>query len=249
MNEAPFRRRRSGWFAAGLVFVVLLAGLAAAWVFVIRPPGREVAYEGVSLSEWIRRYQRSDAAPDAPEMRPILAAVRRIGTNRLPELVRSMAYDPAPRRIRTARLGRAIPRFIRSPRILGYLLDDEEEYRANSATAALVILGPGALPELPELARLADGGECQVAARRAMWVLVHVGDQGMAPLMNVVTNLHHPNRVFAVDFIGDFGTNAKPAIPWLVEALEDPSQAVRVRAKASLKKIQPEKWGRPEGEG
>jgi HEAT repeat protein len=55
--------------------------------------------------------------------------------------------------------------------------------------------------------------------------------------MVVLTNRQHPYRVFAIDYIGDFGTNAAIAIPELVEALQDTNRAVRIHATNSLRKV------------
>jgi len=219
------------------ILILVLFGLAVALLTFSRD--REARYGGRTLSDWVDRYQRLDASADAPETLEVLEAIRRIGTNHLHELIRAMAYDPAARRKRATALGHALPGFLRRPALMGPLLTDRSEFHANRAVTALVVLGPEAGRALPELARMVEDTNSAVVARRAMWVLVHVGNQGMPPLMTLLGNRQHPHHVFAVDYIGDFGTQATGAIPALVEALEDPDLAVRLRATNSLKKVAP----------
>ena len=106
------------------------------------------------------------------------------------------------------------------------LLIDQREFGANAATLTLAALGPEAGRELPNLARLANETNSAVVSRRAMRPSsTQVGNLGVAPVMVVLTNRQHPYRVFAMDYIGDFGTNAAIAIPELEQALQDSSRA------------------------
>jgi len=219
------------------VFVLILMplGLAGAvWWF---GGDHEASYRGRGLSDWVDRYQALDSR--AFETGEVVDAIRHLGTNALPELVRRLGYDPAPRRKRASTLGRALPGFLRRRVFLQPLLIDQREFRANTATVALAVLGPEAGRALPELARLAISTNSPVVSRRAMRALTYVGDQGMAPLMVILNNRQHPYRVFAIDYIGAFGTNATMAVPALVEALRDPDLAVRLRATNSLRKVAP----------
>ena len=235
MAEPPPDRSPRRW--GRRILVLILLGLVVV-VFALGRD-REASYGGVTLAEWVHRYQMSDARANTPETQAIVDAIRRIGTNHLGELMALLAYDPTARRQRVTSIGHHLPRFLHRPFILGPLLTDQKEFRANTASTALAVLGPEAGRELPELTRLMEATNSGVVSRRAMWVLVNVGPEGMPPLMRLLTNRYHPNRVFAVDYIGDFGTNAAGAIPALTEALTDPALAVRLRATNTLRKVVP----------
>ena len=219
------------------ILALVLLGLMA--VVLVFSRDREPAYGGHTLSEWVHRYQGFEVSADTPETREVVDAIRRIGTNHLPELITLLAYDPSPRRHRVAVIGHALPHFLRSPVLMEPLLTDQKEFRADTARTALAVLGPEARRALPELVRLVDATNSGICSRRAMWVLVNLGPPGMPPLLNLITNGPHPNRVFAVDYIGDFGTNASAAIPALTAALQDPALVVRLKATNSLRKISP----------
>jgi HEAT repeat protein len=47
-------------------------------------------------------------------------------------------------------------------------------------------------------------------------------------------------RAQAAGFLGEFGSDAKEAIPALLEACDDEDEAVRTNARRALKKIDPE---------
>ena len=204
------------WNRRVLVLVLIPFGLAAVALSLGR--GRELSYHGRGLSEWVSRYQALETGE--PESAEALDAILRIGTNTLPELVRMLAYDPAPRRKRVAAIGRTLPGILRWRIFMQPLLIDQREFGANAATLTLAALGPEAGRELPNLARLANETNSAVVSRRAMRVLTQVGNLGVAPVMVVLTNRQHPYRVFAMDYIGDFGTNAAIAIPELEQALQ-----------------------------
>jgi len=205
--------------------------------------GREVRYGGRPLSDWVQRYRSLEVGSD--EMREAEEAIQHIGTNNLPALLGAFAYDPGPRRKQASAFGKALPHFLRWRVVMSMVFLDPNETRANTATLALDILGPQAGSALPELSRLAADTNSAVISRRAMQVLTHVGNRGIAPLIAVLSNHQNPYRVYAADYLGDFGTNAAMAVPALVEALNDPSPVVRIRATNSLGKIAPSQWPAP----
>ena len=200
---------------------------------------REPSYAGRSLSEWIQQYQRLDDLESPVEAQETKAAILRLGTDNLPRLVDLMAYDPAPQRRRVVAVGRVLPGPIRRSSLLKPLISDPQEISAYTATRALQILGPVARPALPELTRLMNDTNSSIVSRRALSVVSTMGEQATFPLLDILRNRQHPNRLFVMDYLANLGTNARALVPSLVDLLEDPEPAMRIRASNALFNLNP----------
>jgi len=131
------KRRRILLILLGCVASITLAVLV--W-----PREREPEYNGIALSTWLERAGRlrTEGFPEA---------IKHIGTNALPHLVRAVGYQPPRWRYW---LARQPPTFSNS-RLANWLLDDKRIFRAEGAVAAFGILNRDALPALGELQRIA----------------------------------------------------------------------------------------------
>lgn len=145
------KRRRLLLIASALLAVTLTA-------FLLWPREREPEYKGVPLSAWLERSRRD------PDFAP---ALKHIGTNALPFLIRAVKYEE-PRwkawlRGATASWPRWLVRNRFGNRLLGYT---QMTYEAG-APIAFGILGPDADPALDELSRFARTSKNPAAANRA----------------------------------------------------------------------------------
>lgn len=119
---------------AGIVVVTLLSK-------------REPKYQGLSLSEWLKRYE--DAEIGSPKEVEAVAAVLVIGTNRLPYLVDCIQQGPDWRDW----LYENLPSAITDRQTVSNLLNGRE-IRADDAAHAFWVLGTNAASAIPKLESL-----------------------------------------------------------------------------------------------
>jgi len=196
---------------------LVLVTAAALWLSVPEPE-----YRGWTLSMWIDHRTRASLVTDKEREE----AIRHIGTNGLPSLMRWIRYNPP-------LWGRVASASFRKL----HLSDDfvgERESRGFDAAWAFSVLGPEALPAAPELAGLLGSPDVNVRYRAGV-ALGGVGQGALSFLLSVATN-----RQDALDLTVLFaawsilGTNAAPAIPTLIGRLRNPDQAVAGTSAALL---------------
>jgi hypothetical protein len=159
------KRRRVFIIVSGCVTALVAALLL--W-----PHEREPEYNGATLSTWLSRcgstnLEESLAAGDA---------IRHMGTNALPLLLRWIQHEPGWR----DSLGKKI---LKWPVVGGRpdvqrLICGETQHRADTAVTAFKILGLEARPALPELRRLAHNSQAPQTANRATECLISTTPEG-----------------------------------------------------------------------
>jgi hypothetical protein len=205
------KRRRSILVAAvACVFFVFIG--AALWT-----REREPEYQGKKLSEWLDTYEldKSDGMASGAGDK----AIRSIGTNAIPFLVRCMETHPLSLKIRLARWlesrGWAGERTMRVLR-----RDGIQDFRYG--LKGFEVLGVIAGPAAPELARIVNqGGDPEVIR-----ALEFLGKDALPALAGLATN---PNprvsgmAVFILSHMGNLGrapgSNARCVVPALIQAL------------------------------
>jgi len=235
-------QRRSIWHSfrvrgPPLRFVWILLGVIAGAVALFQWRNYSQCPGGLSLEQWVQRYLTLEDADQSTEAAEVRTAIRRLGCRALPELIKCVAYDPAPRRQRVSRWAKRLPETVRHSSLMRLMLVDRNETRANTAAAVLQVLGPDAVPAAGELTRLMESTNSTLVSRRAIWTLAHMGAEGVAPLQTLFTNIPHPNRLFAIDCLPLLGTNGLRAVPALTGCLEDADPLVRLKATNALNQI------------
>jgi hypothetical protein len=134
-----------------LIVILLLGGMWA--IHLLRT--KEPAYQGRSLSQWLKSYhtqQDPSSLPDPanPEVADSVRAVRAIGTNALPHLLKILAANRAPGSVQLESLAHRLgwKRFS---------LPHAPNQR-GLALRGFTILGPHAAPAAPALIQLAESG-------------------------------------------------------------------------------------------
>jgi hypothetical protein len=149
--------------------LLILLGSVAAITFAIFfwPREREPEYDGVSLSLWLkasRNYRkqmlgiphRASPLPQYPvDGSKADSAIRHIGTNALPFLVRWIQYEPPAWRRSVDRIAFKLPPTVLNNRPARWLLADNKSDLADRAVTGFAFLGTNATAVLPELQRLA----------------------------------------------------------------------------------------------
>lgn len=210
----------------GLVLAGAAVAFGAFWLW----PSQEPAYEGKRLSEWLDEGLILEMNPQiyngSSRHRHILEAVRTIGTNAIPFLLRDMER--------------------KEPRWLGSVKD-----RANSLTVingtqlrrwrlhrsvwGFHVLGTNAAPALEMLLVLYDGNGDAIGSAEA--ALRALGPVAVPELVKRLSATNWVTRLRAAETLCCMGDAGESAIPELVGLVGDTNGAVRQNAVMALKFI------------
>jgi hypothetical protein len=249
------------------ILVVAMVG-GVGWL-VLRP--REPVYEGKPLSYWLggRSCIQIGEAPLEVNYGQVVMAVHQVGTNAIPELLRSLRAKDSVRALRFVRLARK-QHFIKfryiSPILrhnfgvygFGMLGADgkgavpalieiyKENVSENSQLATATVLGsigPSARQAVPLLLQGMKTTNLQARATHIIALgQIHAEPALVVPVL--VDCLHSDadmeDRVRAAEALGKFEAEAKPAVPELVALLDGDDIGVRAVMAAALKAIDPE---------
>jgi len=215
---------------AGLVGLIV----AGAW----RPRnGTEPEYAGRRLSQWVMELP-ADTSPTGQSVAEV--AIRNIGTNALPYLLKWISYEPAPWRLK---LYERIGRFLKvGPNTL---FQDKKMLLAAGAAQGFLALGRDAEPAITELGRLARNPHRGMSRLYAFFAF-H-GEEARSRNSRF-RNASATVYVGADTYSLTYGTNGLPlvtfshtnvpaALPALFHSLEDPDSQVRVKVTNALRRI------------
>jgi len=153
---------------------VVVGAIMASMVFHESEP----TYHGVSLTSWLCAYDSmATGRRSSPQQKQEAAeAVRQIGTNALPWLLKWMRYEPAPWRQKWRSTFDKLPHPLNHP---GRLSDSafglQWELRNQLARGGFEILGREAAPAVPELFQMVRQGASTRLKNDARFVLVDIG--------------------------------------------------------------------------
>jgi HEAT repeat protein len=218
-------RRKTLWILLGCAIAIVL--LLTFW------REREPEYKGRSLSQWIALLDGGYGNDPDIWLTDAQRAVRAIGTNGLPFLVKWLNYRERPWRTRLDSLCNKLPDTVANP--LSRLIVDGGAQRQRAAFTALCFLGADARPAIPALTNLLSG-QPQLADT-CMFVLVQLGDEGLPPVLCVLTNRANPARfsaVMALEYSGAKYTFNQGIAEILSSCLEDTNSDVACQAAALL---------------
>jgi len=191
------------------------------------PEPKEPEYNGKKLSEWlhdeplfvpIQGRQRAWMKTQSAE------AVRHIGTNALPFLLRWIRENQ--REPGTREEAFRLANRYRLWRFGGDMLleaIDGRELRGGRALEGFRILGEEGGSAVPDLLQMATGSN-EWTARAAIAGLGYAGLRALPPLMIMATNKSfrfHWEAMGAISQMSYLGTNARPAVEMLIRSLDD----------------------------
>jgi hypothetical protein len=242
-SEAP-NERHSGrrW---RVLSIVLTGAVVAGAVVLVWPGEREPEYQGKKLSEWLETGASDQAGTQEEQAARI--AVQQIGTNALPYLVETIAYEPSAlevKLIQAVRVRQAQPTRIRTFILRKLIAADRH---ARFAGYGFLVLGTSASPAVPDLARQMNSTN-GYASMRAMQALAVIGEAGLPPLLVVLADKRHANRATAARSVYNLylttrtRTNASVALPVLIGGLKDNDNDVVMEAAALLGFLKMESW-------
>lgn len=208
----------------------LLIGLVligAVLIFLLVRRGTEGQfYRGRSVEAWARMAASNNGEAEA--------AIRAMGTNAVPELIRLLhARDPFPRsqvwalaRRNTSPLRQWFP---------GIKPPDAASVRAG-AIRSLGILGPDARMAAPALGKVLRGSDHQERAD-ASAALGRIGKDALPVLLDALEDRNADVRRAAASALAQLGPDAQGAVPALARLLLDPDRNVRDVAAYALQTI------------
>ena len=213
--------------------LILLVGLGVCFLLIASHGPSEPAFEGKSLSFWLRQYGSTMLADSIPRRAPnmaarnnqAVAAVRAIGTNAIPFLLRMLRAKDSAVCLQVLRLARTL--HIKVPYRPAY-------ERNRDGRDGFAILGDAARDAVPALAEIFEENistPSQQATGTALWHLGASASAARPTLLRSTTNSDSGVRLSALSAL-DRQLDSSPAdvLPALLRALNDPSYVVQSMA-------------------
>jgi HEAT repeat protein len=243
--------------ALAILIVAMVGGVG--WL-VLRPG--EPVYKGESYSMWLDEY-----AASAGHLSEAEVAIRHIGTNAIPQLLKLLAakdsqfeeyvIELARRQtwisIRLPEAWRDTDRAFWGFKVLGAdakpavpglvaLLDGKDRDVRMCALIALRSIGPSASNAVPAIIQHFNGTDfsTRIMAAQALGTIHAMSGSSVPALTASLQDSNSAVIVYGIGSLEAFGVEAKPAVPALVGLLKDPDLGVRTAATNALKKIDPE---------
>jgi hypothetical protein len=228
-------------------WLLVLAGLVvAATLTVWLTRDREPSYEGKPLSFWILHNKRPGGVvyggqmipnPPSPLKDQARDAIRHMGPDAIPYLVKWMQFDSWGRGVRQTvqEFSRKLPPSI-APTFLCKCSDTAGE-RAAAAADAFSVLGDDARSAVPDLIALVNSPGQTERFGNAIRALDGIGSNAIPALSAHISNTNAFNREQTIQALMMYPTLAKsgaPALPALVRCLEDPDGKVRYESATAL---------------
>jgi hypothetical protein len=186
------------------------------------------------LSEWLRAYDlgssnESERIVVRREQEDAADAIKNIGTNALPWLLKRIAYDPP---VWKEKIGPIAARIHSRLLTRWYLEGDRLSY---DALEGFRVLGPRAAPAVPELARMIRNGSRRgVGQDWRMRALSYIGKEGFPPLLAA---LNDPRTKYdaarCIERMSNEGGDIGPAIPALLLIDRSTAEHARKRREAN----------------
>jgi hypothetical protein len=225
------------------LFAITLCAVLAITIAVLLATDDEPRYKGRSLSWWLRAYSDSSpaeaASEDFPKLTEIEHAIRAIGTNALPFLLKWIQKEP-PSWHRAAH--NKLPDSITEVAPAKLLIDGPGYEKATQAVVAFGVLGTNAAPAIPKLVALMTTTTSPRIAGRAIIALSGVGAPAFPYLVTALSDTNQLGRSLIPNFMrsmaADVGTNT--CLPPLKTALQDQNLAVRAAASRALRVLAPD---------
>lgn len=186
-----------------------------------------------------RRFRRDETPSQRDKAEEAVRAIRRMGTNCTPALLRWINYEQP---LWKQKLYDAVSRFDDPDGDYTFsdkMPADGREVRAVNATIAFQILGEAAGAAIPRLGRLVVATNAAETAERVMECLPYMGRDGLWELIKVFTNdqLATSLRMTAgcqIGWMRYLGTNARPAVPVLIGYLASTNASLAQTAAWAL---------------
>src|SRR4051812_5134246 len=210
---------------------IVVAAIAGVVVWkVARSSTAEPVYQGKTLSAWLEGHTSFIPSYNSPQWMKTDAAVRRIGTNGIPTLLKMIrAKDPPPTMLKLLQFARG-KGLIKTHYRPAFLRNEEAEY-------AFKTLGTNAAGAVPELIKIYKKRLSPSSQKSAAQALGHIGNRARAAIPVLLKDFIHTNgdvRFNAVSAVMDIEGEPSVVVPALRTCLKDPKVEVRWNAVSAL---------------
>jgi len=193
-----------------MIAIAVLVGVLA--VIVEPEPEREPEYGGRKLSEWVLKLP-GNASPHGNSAAE--EAIRHVGTNSLPYLLKWITYEPRPWRLKLYEtLGKL---FRKDPNAL---FQDKRMLLAAGAAQAFGALGAKAEPAMSEVGRMAHEGKGGLPTAYAAFAFYSHNQLSANLVPNMTISVFRGVDTFSLSYLTTgvpvltvSHTNARPALP------------------------------------
>jgi hypothetical protein len=226
------------------VKLLLFLLLVSATVSVLRPAKPQPTYQGKPIAHWMFTFWNPygygvHAKEDARQ------ALKAIGTNALPFFVQWISETPGRSRFRDVlqtysyRLP-LLSQWDTFQRWLSTVPENEAAMNYSlAAVDAFAVLGVEASAAIPDLAKIAHASYETRSAQHAIRALANIGPPALPSVTAVASDSSAACRCYAITALEDFGTNAIPAIPLLLNCLTNPLLTVSAAETIQHLKLEP----------
>jgi HEAT repeat protein len=205
----------------GIILVVLFIALAGGLVWMLSRPS-EPLYQGKPLSAWINEYNGRPGDTN----QAALVAIREMGTNAIPTLLKIMESDDPPFQRMMSELNRK--------QSLVHFPVREKPYPRWAASAALYAMGASARPAFPTLTNLLFHANSLFKTAAPANALAGMGSGGLPPLLAALTNQNPFIRSSAATGLGWARSDLNIVVPALIARLGDRDWWVHCEAVLAL---------------
>ncbi len=194
----------------------------------------EPMFQGRTLSYWLDFL--NNPSKDWEHREDAAIAVRHIGTDALPFLLKWMRDETPPWRLKLNTTLGKLPKPIRTIPFVASFIETKPDY-SPLAVAGFSILRSEASSAVPELTRVMNRTRYYSRQRRAIQALASIGNEGLEPLLQALVDPKIQDRALIakeIGWMGCLGTNVVTAIPFLIRCVGDTNLHCRNEAVKAL---------------
>jgi hypothetical protein len=225
-----------------LVVTSIVCLVAAVGLWALVSWHREPSYNGKSLSDWVNATTKTPVSgPTADRWEE---AIKHMGTNAAPLLVKWLASEPMFGWRRFFKAQNALPASLRASRITLWLRgkadsnESRNELRAAAAERALIVLGKDAKPAIPGLLLMLGNSGTPSRAFRAGNVLAGLGKESFPALLQCFSDPQFTNYFALVQVLapmrGFLQGEGAAAVPNLCSLLQRADPALKQACAEAL---------------
>lgn len=208
------------------VLVIVAVGILLAWALMASLP-EEPVYQGKTLGVWLKAYAWGEGGTEVQAESE--KAIRSIGTNGIPALLRMIQTPDSPFRNQLQALAQK-QSFVK-------LNFDSAERIRGMALCGFKVLGEDAKGAIPELVTLLKKPSGTIGRKEAMNFLLRVGPPAQAAvptLLAIAADVKDQDRALAIFTLGYIHSSPESVVPILQSCLSDADETVRYYAVGAL---------------
>ena len=195
---------------------------------------------GHPLSYWVERdYGWSYHLTTPAEREEATLAIRELGTNALPLLLKWMEYEPSRWKLTVLEIASRLPTWVPGRKLLSA---DAADVRAKATPQVFRTLGATAAPAVPELEARAQDTRSKTTSRYAFISLCNIGSPAVPSIAKALSNPVLAAEPMTATYVATLGTNAQPLVSPLLQYLDDTNADIVLLSVTTLSylRLQPD---------